>query len=710
MKKASRFGRNRITLSVYTITSGLIFLGLFTGLAQSVHAQGPMRLSSSLIGSPSTTYPNLVRFSLASPSVHDSRGQFGQRHRIPGTTYGGIEALHIEQFIGDSGFLSVDGRAIFDNEEYRLKVNLEFPEVGFAKAGIDNYRVQYDGDGGYFPGAQVRFAPVREEMKMDRGDTWIEGGLRTPGLPNVTLKYTRRFRDGMKPSLSWGDSNIGGEFGRRNISPAFWESDEVRNIFEGRAEYSVGATNLTAGVRIESGDIVNTLNVLRRPEESQERFLTETDRVDTDALDLHATTTTRLNSRTLLSTSYHYQKLDNDLSGDRIYGSEFGSEYDPLFPNRQSRDHAFIDLLGTTERSLHSARVNLKVIPAKGLTVVPALRFDKQEIDGLVNVIDTNVNRDLTMTLTDIRNTSSRSVRDWSGSLEVRYTAIPNVTVYARGDWLDRDGDIYEEEFEPEANSIEFQRRSDDVRTSQKYRAGASWYPSRRLKIAVQAFHRRRSVNYDHFEDETGPLTYPGFIRGQRYETDDANIQIRWKPITGISIISRLDFRDTRVDGVFGESGTTRSSEIESRIFSNSITWSPLARLFVQGTVTVNQNQVSTTISDLTSEAQAGVILQSENDYVSVSVSSALAVSNDFDIEGQYFYYRADNFVDNSTVGLPYGAGVREQAFSGGVTWHTNPELLWSARFYHFINRDETFGRLENYDLDLITLGVQYRF
>lgn len=132
--------------------------------------------------------------------------------------------------------------------------------------------------------------------------------------------------------------------------------------------------------------------------------------------------------------------------------------------------------------------------------------------------------------------------------------------------------------------------------------------------------------------------------------------------------------------------------------------------MYIQGTVNINHNRINTIVSDLTADGQKNIILESKNDYVSANITSALAISDIFDIEAQYFYYEADNFVDNSEVGLPYGTGAKENGVSAGVVWHTNTALLWSIRYYHFSNRDETFGSLENYDLDLLYLGVQYRF
>src|SRR5436190_24215357 len=65
-------------------------------------------------------------------TVDGDRAQFEQEHGVPGNqVFGGIEDLHYEQAIGSDVQLSLDGRARFDTDDYKLRINLSKEQVGY---------------------------------------------------------------------------------------------------------------------------------------------------------------------------------------------------------------------------------------------------------------------------------------------------------------------------------------------------------------------------------------------------------------------------------------------------------------------------------------------------------------------------------------------------------------------------------------------------
>src|ERR1700682_6267336 len=65
-----------------------------------------------------TEYKNWIELGIGGLSVHGDAAQFKQEHRVSGDIFGGIEDMHIEQAIGKKGQLTIDGHAIFDNNDY----------------------------------------------------------------------------------------------------------------------------------------------------------------------------------------------------------------------------------------------------------------------------------------------------------------------------------------------------------------------------------------------------------------------------------------------------------------------------------------------------------------------------------------------------------------------------------------------------------------
>ena len=80
------------------------------------------------------------------------------------------------------------------------------------------------------------------------------------------------------------------------------------------------------------------------------------------------------------------------------------------------------------------------------------------------------------------------------------------------------------------------------------------------------------------------------------------------------------------------------------------------------------------------------------------------------DIEGQYFYYHADNFVDNSAFSQPFGAGAEEHGVTVSLVRRLSERVRLTMRYAFFRNHDDTFGGKNNYDAHGIFSTIQYRF
>src|SRR5246127_2899770 len=178
-------------------------------------------------------YKNWIELGIGGTIVNGDNAQFEQEHRLPANTaYGGIQGLHFEQTFDKDALFSIDGHAIWDTNDYDITVQLSKPKLGYIKAGFTEFRSWYDGNGGFFPHNDVFFSPPFPEMHIDRGDAWVELGLRVPNWPEITIRYSHEFRDGQKDSTTWGDTTLTGlpVNPTRKIVPSFREIDETRDI------------------------------------------------------------------------------------------------------------------------------------------------------------------------------------------------------------------------------------------------------------------------------------------------------------------------------------------------------------------------------------------------------------------------------------------------------------------------------------------------
>jgi hypothetical protein len=242
------------------------------------------------------------------------------------------------------------------------------------------------------------------------------------------------------------------------------------------------------------------------------------------------------------------------------------------------------------------------------------------------------------------------------------------------------------------------------------------------VNFAGQYYFKRRQNDYDHDVDtarynppaNVGNL-YPAFIRNHDFDTHDVNFRTTWRPWPNLTLVSRYDYQLSTIDtrGDVNNLGISlkqvESSEAITHIFSQSASWSPLARLYLQGSISYVLDQTETPASDLTGTA-ANVVQDAENDYWNASVLTGYALTERADFQVQYHYYRADNYSDNSSVSLPYGAGAEQHGVTATLLHRIRKNLLWKLQYGFFTGDDETSGGNNEYDAHLVYSSLQYLF
>src|SRR2546429_5308121 len=378
-------------------------------------------------------YNNWITLGVGSTFIDGDKAQFMQRRQTRKGPFGGIQDFHWEELLGKKGIFQVDGRGIFDNHDYSIRLELSDPDKGFLRAGYTEFRTWYDGNAGFFPKNGQWFSLYDNELHIDRGEAWFEGGLTLPEKPQVTFRYAHEFRKGLKDSTEWGDSNLTGGFGTRSIAPTFLGIDEKRDIFAGDIKHTLGTTEVGLGLRYEILDNSNSRNIHRRPGEltptnaPPDRYVTQNEGLKEDMFNVHGFTVTRFNEKVMLTVGGSFTTLDTDLSGSRIYGSSYDPLYDPVYAHRQVRDEGFMDLAGGANMKQYVVNLNLMLTPLDNLAIVPSFRVEKQDLRGIAQFTGLNVTNMTNAVVTeDLANTSNRSFLEVSEGLEARYTGVRN--------------------------------------------------------------------------------------------------------------------------------------------------------------------------------------------------------------------------------------------------------------------------------------------
>lgn len=622
---------------------------------------------------------------------------FRQRHQMPTGASGGVESFYWENFLSNDVTMVIEGRSIFDENENFLNLRFTKEDTGFISVGFKETRTWYDGSGGYYPPDDLWFEPVHDEMFIDRGEFWIAGGLAIPDIPLVTLRYSHSYRRGLKDSTVWGRAAVTAG-GTRGIRPSFREIDETKNVFDATVSHEFGNTTAGLGGRYEVFDQDNTLD-LGNPRHNEQ--------MESDAVSGRAWTKTEINEKTDLSTGYMYTKLDTDIGGDRLY--------DP--PGTGIRDYELTDIRGGAKVDQHVVNVSLMSRPWEHFAIIPSLRAEKQELDAISRWTQ-SVQATATTHLNDLA--SERDTTEFAQRLELRYTGLERWHLFARGDWMQADGDLQEVLFED--GMLDTERDTDFERTHQTYTVGAQWYPTTGLSFSTQYARKIRENDYDH-PIPGGIGRHPAFLQRQDFTTDAFNIRATIRPTGAVTLVSRYGLELTEIEsqgsltaGVAPDpvtqvpGGTIKSGDRTRHSFNQSVSWMPLPRLFLLGSVNYVIDSLETPASEADGAAE-GLVLESENDFLVANLGMAFAYSERTDFNVDYFYYIADNYEDNSGRSVPYGVGEREHGVTANMVYRIDSNLLWKIGYGFFNYRDKgTWGGNRDYDAHLAHTGITVHF
>ena len=653
------------------------------------------------------TYRNWIELGAGGFITSGNKAQAEQNQQSWNGPFGGIEDFHYGTSLGKNTTIAADGHALFDNRNYKLGLDLENQNIGFLRFNYDQFRTWENGDGGFFPPAGAWYPLSDDALALDIGTISFEGGLRlqnSPYVPKITFKYTHTYRNGEEPSTSWGYTYQPTVVNPvRGLNPSFYAIDEHRDIFQLDAAEHIKTTDFGAGLRYEIGDLNNALHSDQWPGQTFNQSATDQSSVSYGLFNAHAYSATWLKDNLMFSVAYSYSQLNNDFTGSYTYQPDLGAlngfGYNHLTGNSWVQDHV--------------VNLNFYTRLLKNLSIVPSFRVQKE--DSTVNAGEIESFQGTTATPPDSH--GDQNDLEVSERLDLTYTGITNWVLYARGEWTEGDGNLSQYGgLIPINGNSQFQSvqsRIDNNRLFQKYSAGVRWYPLYRVSLDVGGYYEAHDYDYSFPVDSTvnNSITsyrYPGYLTMQNFETWDGSTRLTLRPWQNISIVTRYEYQwstiHTEPDPVSGL-GDAESSRMYSHIIGADTSWSPWSRLSLTAGFDYVLSKTMTPVSDYTQ-----AVLNAQNNYWMVNFSSDFIVDDKTDLNVGYYYYRADDYNNYATVGLPYGAGAEEHAVTVGIVRRITENLRLTLKygFYHYT--DDTSGGHNNFDTHLIFASMQYRF
>jgi hypothetical protein len=713
----------------------LVFAGTFAAAAVHGGTSDQKTVATAAEEEPEE-YKNWIELSMGGVITSGDRAQFEQEHRLPGDqAYGGIQDLHVEGTVGKDALFSIDGHALWDINDYDLTVQLAKPNLGYIKAGYTEFRSWYDGNAGFFPHNDVFFDPPYPEMHIDRGDAWIELGLRAPNWPEITIRYEHEFRFGRKDSTVWGDTNLTGLAVQptRKIVPSFRNLDEKRDIFSFEASKTIGNTDVLLGMRYEHNTDDYSLNTELGagqlppvvPPPGQQRKVTQQQNDDVDLFSGHGITETRITDNLWFTAGYSYTTITNDLSGSRIFGTQWDEAFGEPVPTLANRDHSFIDLAGTARIRENLFNANVFWMPFENLAILSGFRYthENDESDSTFLAEETVPNTPPFTPLNPaggfhfgppipVEGARNADYNRFAQRLEMRYTGIKDWLFYFEGEWEEEFGQV--DEFQSFDEELPLDKNTHAL--GQKYSIGATWYPTMRLNFAGQYFHRIAS-----YDEDVLIAQYPRLVN-QDWNVDDFNIRMTFRPklpawMGTLALVTSYDFVHTSIDGqweLFPQEdllAELQSGETKQHVISESLNWNPLPRFFLQANFSYILNQTDTPANDINLDPQTSpTVVNFRSDYWTVTSGIGYVIDDKTDFYADYYFYCANDYFKNAVVAMPYGMGATEHAVSATVTRKLSKNMRLLLKYGYFNYRDVTSGGHNNYQAHSLFSSLQFRF
>ncbi|HWC58212.1 MAG TPA: hypothetical protein VHC44_00855, partial [Verrucomicrobiae bacterium] len=259
------------------------------------------------------SYNNWVEFSGGEFFFNGNKPQFQQQQKTQRRGFGGLEDLHYTTQVDKTTTFTVDARAIADNNDYKLKLDLTREKLGYVRLSYTEFGTWYNGDGGFDPASGAYFARKGDAMEVDRGEFTLEAGLTMEKKPEVRFKYTHAFRDGDKSSTSWGITHPDGV--TKGLSPSFYDINERRDSFEIDVKHHILKSDVGVGFSYETGKLDDSLKITQAPGEPAQQKITDQQNTGYDAFNANAFTETWFKEKLFFTTGFSFSDLDNDFSG-----------------------------------------------------------------------------------------------------------------------------------------------------------------------------------------------------------------------------------------------------------------------------------------------------------------------------------------------------------------------------------------------------------
>jgi len=727
--------------------------GLVAGAVVALNCTGLSGADKTTI--PSDAFPNFdsyIKLTGQAAAITGDGAAFQSRAAQSQNGGVGIEDFHYSQDLSKDLTVTSDAHAMTGIDDYLASLSFVKNEVGKFDIGYKNFTTFYDGVGGFFPATNYLSTLSQEVLKLKRAKFWVDATIALPNMPVFTIKYTNELRNGQKDSTIWGSTdNTGVPYAlaplvisdiRKGVA-AWYDIGERHENIEASVKHTV--KNVTASVTYFH-DTTNNLDTrfftnfpgevipwsiqslstsaanIAKSKAPYTSLGNEADVYETDGM---ATTTNGVNGlvevalrdNLKLVATGSYQKVNNDITGNRPLVTSTPSAVGTVLVTTTSWNN--LTGLASVEEANGGLSLNWNATQDLFLKLGVKAGDEYMHSNNAYNVTAAALNTAtgvVTTTITPRVGYEKRHNNQNTPVAELRYTGIKNVSFYAYGSkrtdtGLEKNCASYNP-LTATQSTLGNNNTSDD---KLDYTVGANWRVSNALTLRGEYFDKHHKVGYVGFDSLTLNLdpTHSDVGDNYLYDTTTKGFKLSaiLKPVETMAFTTRfIDQRVTAdVTGYLPTFPANPSCDSKNYSINETIDFNPSKLVYAQASVNLVFGTISTlypnqgTYVPATSTTNAynlnNEIQNSNNNYVTYTMLVGFVADKHTDIQLQYIDYRAN---DGNAFLMPYsmayGVNCHDYSTTLGVKHQFNDKLVMNAKIGYTRSSNDTTGGRTNYN------------
>jgi len=618
--------------------------------------------------------------------VHGDKAKFREIEGTNDGFSGGLKHFSFEDQINAEEKISFEGHFLSGGQDSALQLNLTKNDVGYIRAGFEQWRHYSDNIGGFDPAVTPSGLASAGTLELNEGRAWVDFGLTLPHGPQIVLGYEEQFRVGNESELDWG------ALAGKNIAPSTETVNQHTDIIK------LDVSGELAGWQLEDHARVEIHRAQDRTDESTGSgppFQTQDNYTDVQGMNtLRAEKAVR--DWWLVSAGYCYSHLE---------GSDALNQTGPP-PMVQYWQSPQVTL--STESHIFSVSSLFRPVPTFSLGLDTQYEWTHEE--GFGEVDNTFGLLALPILAPPVLEDSNFDEFKSTQNAEARFTKIPWTVVFADARF-EQDSSTTFEQGTIDGPSNPFDTKSDAQNTEYDVRGGFTTSPRTWISLNTQFRSYASETSYNNLIDST-PLTgYPAFILGRTIKTDEVETKLVLRPANWLRTtlnykIEGTDF-STLTDPVFfglSPGGPLLAGRYEAHTYGLSSALTPIARLNLTGSLTYSDSRTWSFANN-----DPSVVPYKGGVYMA-NASAGYALNQRTDLSASYSFAQADYGQNNGVAGVPLGLDYTRHNATIALVEHLSDEVSAALRYSFYTYAEPSAGGLTDYTAQGIFASLTFRW